>query len=528
MKWLYTAFHGLGKEGTLALLTWVLAVAAFVPFVLAGQNTLLNNRHWFNMKAKSDPTLNGVGAYFTQTQALAGNRLNLDAWHGYHEVLAHEKVYLRRMDFQFRLGQDAYVICVFDRSFEHFKGFRLSTHPAFPNAALEGTGEGAFTERIYLPTSSVTPDRWHKAKLVCEKGEAILYVDGHELGRQSFYANAPRWAGFRGGAHKAQVDNVYIEDVHRGVVLHDDFAPHSSSRGALLRIAAIGALVSGGVFMALSLVIAQPGERLANLISVHLCAMVAGCILSFYAVHVRASFYPQDRNDPVTLTRINEEAMSVAQETSLEADWGEKGGVARLLFLGTSQTFGTGADAREASFVELIAAHLRNGGEGLPPVECINTAIPGAISSTLVPLYRAKWHHFAPDLVVVNLGVNDCHEPTFPNRLENLIQFNRELGIRTAFVCEAAAVEFHPQPLWTHLAMARKAAHYGIPCWDSYGHLVELSDTGFLWWDVVHPTNYGHRLIAEFLLPRIQEELGQIAPFMPETILATTDSPGDS
>lgn len=521
MSWRVSFRLDLGRVA--ALLTWVIAIASFVPLYTAPQNTLLNNFRWFNMKAKADPTLNGVGAYLTQTQALAGNRLHLDAWHGYHEVLAREKVQLARMDFQFHLGPEAYLVCIFDRSFEHFKGFRLSTHPGFPNAALEGNGDGAFTKRNILASESVSPDHWHQAALVCRDGEAILHVDGHEIGRQPYTADTPRWVGFRGGAHSAQVDNVRIADLHRGVVLEENFAPYAKMGGAVLRIALAGALISGGVLLVLSWTIHQSRERTGYLISFHLCAITCGAILSFYAVYLRASYYPEEKNDPVALTKANEEAIYASEQFSVSRT-AKKSDTLRVLFIGTSQTFGCGADSVEARFFERIAAALGVNSIDVPPVECRNSAIPGANSTTLIPLYRTKWQSFAPDLVVVNLGINDLYEPSFPSRLENLVKRNAQSSIATVFVREAASIEFHPEPLWTHEAMKRVAEEYDIPCWDSYGHLAALSDTGFLWWDVVHPTSYGHRLIAEFLLPRIEAELSRLATARHDETLTFADA----
>ena len=41
-----------------------------------------------------------------------------------------------------------------------------------------------------------------------------------------------------------------------------------------------------------------------------------------------------------------------------------------------------------------------------------------------------------------------------------------------------------------------------------HGALARQYDRGFLWWDPVHPTSLGHRLIAETFLPEVLELAG--------------------
>ena len=45
-------------------------------------------------------------------------------------------------------------------------------------------------------------------------------------------------------------------------------------------------------------------------------------------------------------------------------------------------------------------------------------------------------------------------------------------------------------------------------CLQAVGHLKRQIDRGLLWWDFVHPTSFGHQLIADFLTPRIQALVG--------------------
>lgn len=75
------------------------------------------------------------------------------------------------------------------------------------------------------------------------------------------------------------------------------------------------------------------------------------------------------------------------------------------------------------------------------------------------------------------------------------------------FAQEANSIERRSEaPL--HATMRRVAEERGIPIADVHGALARQYDRGFLWWDPVHPTSLGHRLIAETLLPEVRKLAG--------------------
>jgi phospholipase/lecithinase/hemolysin len=48
-----------------------------------------------------------------------------------------------------------------------------------------------------------------------------------------------------------------------------------------------------------------------------------------------------------------------------------------------------------------------------------------------------------------------------------------------------------------------------IPVVDLHAELKRATERGFLWWDFVHPTSFGHRLIAEALVPHVLDATAQ-------------------
>ncbi len=53
--------------------------------------------------------------------------------------------------------------------------------------------------------------------------------------------------------------------------------------------------------------------------------------------------------------------------------------------------------------------------------------------------------------------------------------------------------------------MAAIGGQYDVPVIDTQGLLARREDDGFLWWDQVHLTSFGHRLFAEHLVEALEQ-----------------------
>src|SRR5262249_59775095 len=78
----------------------------------------------------------------------------------------------------------------------------------------------------------------------------------------------------------------------------------------------------------------------------------------------------------------------------------------RIAFLGTSQTYGSGAERISETFVArchgLLAQAL-----GDISVETYNFSISGSNSTELLSKYTGSWRFSRPDLLLINLSTND-------------------------------------------------------------------------------------------------------------------------
>ena len=142
-----------------------------------------------------------------------------------------------------------------------------------------------------------------------------------------------------------------------------------------------------------------------------------------------------------------------------------------------------------------------------PSAFCVNGGVSGQSSAGIVNVYADEWIACEPTVVVANLSHNDNLPDEFKDALRRLVEINRGHSIATVFVTEALSVERFPQGKQTQQVMRDVAREEHIPIVDMHNHLAARSTDGFLWWDHVHPTSFGHKLITERLYPEIVELL---------------------
>jgi lysophospholipase L1-like esterase len=113
--------------------------------------------------------------------------------------------------------------------------------------------------------------------------------------------------------------------------------------------------------------------------------------------------------------------------------------------------------------------------------------------------------------VVLDLSTNDADERAFAEALAGFVSLNEERGIATLFALEPNSIEYAPRGPRLHETMRAVGAARGVPVIDLHAEVRKADSRGFLWWDLVHPTSFGHRVIAEALAPVVGEMLGPAA-----------------
>jgi lysophospholipase L1-like esterase len=492
-----------GAIAAIYVLSTALAAGVICESVLHRRNTLHNNGAWLSSKVELEKGVIGAVAYVLTRPALAMNVLNLGAWLGHQEVLLRQRVTPRRVEFDFRLEDDAYLVFVFNKHANGYAGFRISRNTRFENISFSATAGGRFLDRQHIEPGALD-DGWRHAVIEFGEKDVTLGVDGIVAGRWEGTVAHEQQVGFRAGGVPARVDNVEIDSGDPLGVFRESFAGRHGWPQVLLAVA-LGLILLDGLLLAFVMARRRGAiaPRIFYLTILHVSIFVGGGLYYLTDFFVLSQRYapPSDYRGYVNTIESPMEVRQRLRETYPASPVDD---TVRILFIGTSQTWGAGARTEDDTFVRRIERALNERATSPQRYECINAGISGTDSSDLLRYYREEWIDWNPRAVVVNLATNDTRPDVLGSNLGEFLSLNRVRGIRTLLVMEANSAEQERKHLLlNHAAMRHVAADHPISIVSMHTHLAGRCDAGFLWWDFVHLTSAGHEIVAERILPEL-------------------------
>ena len=570
--------RGVGRSN-LILNLFLSAVAALFLTEVVGysRNTLLLHPEWISSKRlfANPPTMGANEAYFSRN-ILYRNRLNLHAWHGFNEILLNRVFSLGLLRFKFFLGDNGYLNIVFNKNEDSFCGVRLSRHPKFPSMFFQARTDGKFLLRKPIQ-NLVLSQGWHACRMTFEGKSLVVECDGLVRGKFPVEPLRQQVIGFRSGNNVAIVDNVEVSDSDRKLVQRENFRNHRT--GWLFYFsAAFASLLS---LNALIFHLCRNRRRaLFSLISFELCLIfvlfIYGCFDYYFwsgrypykartwgtlrllrsgatlPEKLRVSFFTRfpfyDRESPrwmsyspVELIRflqipsvakyehnmvIRNDSGALRMDDVMDTGPDIQSYLAenpfrhgtRILFLGTSQMWGSGASSPNERIASKVSSLLNSGASGRN-IYVINASKRASNSFELLSRCKDHLYLFRPDLVILDLSNNDSDVHSFDKGLRSLLEWTRSIHSKTLFILEANSpeVDFGKGSVQTirpigriqdrHAIMRDISTQYHVPLLDLNGYLTSdgVYDSGFLWWDLVHLTSYGQELAAEFIAKGVRD-----------------------
>ena len=470
-------------------------------------HTLENRPWWVSTKPGLKRDVMGSVAFVKTPMALHGNALNLGAWHGFQEIFWSEPVAPRRARFRFRIPDErAYLSFLFNGSSGPFSEIRFSRNPLFPS---QWSRLGAEREReAAVPVEGLVLDAsWHDAQVDFLADGVAVSVDGSEVFRSDETLENPQRIGFRGSYSTVYLDDVEVRDQRDVVQAADDFEIRSEvwpiALGTIF-------LVGLGRFVGWRRSRSRPETQrkrtafqaalLLYLVLLLVALPFAFAERSFLsgrhgysALHFRVWKWIARPGRPVSSYR---HAVPLLRETWVDS---EQGDAERILLVGTSQTWGSGASRWDGDLAHRLASRLT---DSLAPrtFEVINGGISGRRSDFIYPYYADEWVDWGAETAVFNLGNNDSDPQIFEEMLEKFVELNRDRNIRTVFVLEANSPEVSSTRLLeNHEILKAVAKRHDLEVIDLHGSLLEAAADGHMWWDSVHLTDYGQQRAADVL-----------------------------
>lgn len=185
----------------------------------------------------------------------------------------------------------------------------------------------------------------------------------------------------------------------------------------------------------------------------------------------------------------------------------------RLLYLGTSQTAGAGADLLQNTFFVRTHQILQKQFDGR--VESLNLAESASKLGEQEAVFDQVYELYKPDLVILNFSVND-DELSLRAGWPGFLQKLKAKGIRVVVVKEATRVDrgaLEESPMnrkyqLTEMA-ATQAGVFFFPLHD-YMNSPEVISKGMLWIDFVHLSSLGQKYAAQWLAVQLTPILSEL------------------
>ncbi|HEY4001074.1 MAG TPA: SGNH/GDSL hydrolase family protein [Candidatus Xenobia bacterium] len=468
----------LGIALVLSALTAMVGSAAW----LCRDNTLYRDGHWISTKTRLARFTMGAVSFMVTPTALHYNRLNLGVWHGFHEVLYDQPMVLQKAAFDCLLPAETWVTFVFDKTEHGFRGFRLSTASADPTAWLSGDVAGRFYQNVALPLDPATG--WHHVELERQPIGWHLTVDGHEieLGKTP---TEPGSCGFRGCLGLSAVDNVVLTGAD-GNTYRDTFDNYA----ALPRLLCDTLLVAMGVTLAIGYWVKGPGLVVMHLWLLILAVMLFG-VQWFYLgpMHPKSIDYSKF---PEYRTYIEAAPAADTIVPDLMHRYGGKPSPGpRVIFVGSSQTWGSGANTDDDTWVRVVERRFLH-------VQCINVGISGVLSKHILTWYPDQFMALHPQVAVIDLGFNDPKADELVQNVGQMFDINDKNHVKSLLILEPNCPQYHDANMPIKRAALQKLAERRhVPYIDMESWLTQHDNDGFVWWDMVHLTSFGQQLFAD-------------------------------
>ncbi len=197
----------------------------------------------------------------------------------------------------------------------------------------------------------------------------------------------------------------------------------------------------------------------------------------------------------------------------------EKGGTAKIAYLGGSITFGaTASDPLKTSWRALLTEYLR---KKFPRghLEAIDAAIGGKGSKLAVFRMDRDVLPYSPDLTIVEYAVNDWTEPTGDESVEGIIRKLKkskpDMEVVILIIGSGREYECPARDKY-----AKLAEYYGLPCIDVFSNVkkrigAKLATQDFLT-DGCHPNDRGYKIYSDIItatLDKLAFEKGRKGKF---------------
>ncbi len=475
-------------------------------------NTLYKGDNWYGSKTKLAKGTPGGGAFLVSKNTLFDESLNLGFWHGHHEIISKREFSPRFISFSFNLEKGTYLAFEYNITPEKYDGVLISNDINFASKQFTAQADGKFikSKALIFSVAQLINSNNNLFQAYVQSGILSAYLN-KTLIFEAPITNKTK-IGFRSSSGQVSIDNVTVDDADLGLWV-EDFSNKRFGRFFFFWIF-LSILV---IFVIIFFIFRKKNNIEFILVMASLNSFIIFGLINISDRYIFSKLYytlPFERflNADVGVHFPNTMEFDVHVKKKMDEFYFSKFSDRqfKVLFIGTSQTWGSGALNKEDAIPEQFLMRLQEKGFS-SDLKVFNMGIQGWNSRQLYEYLETFGEKF-PDYAVIILGRNDFYSGYFKESLEKLILLCKNKGLTAVLVQEGVFVNEMKNYLeMNHLIQEELALKYSLKIIPLHRHLLDKRETGFLWWDEVHMTSYGMNLAADLLANElagpIEEEL---------------------
>lgn len=501
---------------------------------------ILNSR-WESIKRNLVLGVMGSDGALIDRSVFAGNRLNLNRWYGHQEFQTRETFDYDSLSFSLFLAEDAYLDFFYASEGDSRNGIRFSVDKKIPSYSFSNMKYYEYGDKQKL---DIHPEanRWYQVQLKKENGQLKLVFEksSFPLTKQNIMRTS---IGFRGGALNSSVDNIKILSNGKKVFTESFRFHHNYSKPLLVHLL---------ILMVFSVLIIVVFHRYRiDLFLIHLLlttVLLSHYLFDYYSGSQKDSFVTQrhlidDQPVGVSLYEVyqfkivmkwaafmglkpdfkkllekdylkdplyrgpvlchNNSPCKPLRDKVVKREMAKHPACQRIVFLGGSQTIGAGASTVAKTFVaEFHQQYFSK--KNINCLMTINLGVSDYDIEEIKDYFIKEYQKERFDLLILNTRANDTDQSII-KPLEEFSSLMAKKKLPIVYLVEALSEEYEYWPGSREKTIRETAKRYDAPVLPLHYFIEEkrLEAKGKIWWDIVHYTDYGHKLVADWLVKNI-------------------------
>ncbi len=442
-----------------------MAISVIQLIYLSHINTIKYHKEFINLKTinKYVPLM-GADEFMTSTVSLNKQSLNLGAWQGYHELTLKEDIDIKDIEIQFTTPETRRLELIFKTDQGEYL-LRVTNSKLYPSIFTKLQAQ-RFTEKKRLNIQKLI----EKNTLKVEKNNQVFVIT---LNNKIIHRFSPKYISnivLKGSQSTTTIKNIKINDnVYSFSIFHNWQLSIIPSLCALIILLIIISLMSRYT--------SKDYSRSLLLFYINIA------LTTYFAYHfyVQAGRYPETTKE----SQIEEELL-IKNEFARIEELINKSNIAPRLFIGSSQTFGEGASTKKETWVNQLCQN-----------NCINSGIRSATTQDFLDNFKI-YQNTKFSKVFINLAYNDTQSDTHSANMRKLVQEFKQISEQVILIIEPYNTVFNKLSI-NQENIVNTCQEAQIKCINPMNELTEKYDSGFIWWDMIHLTDYGQKLMADII-----------------------------